>query len=135
MRDTFSNTQRHALREQSQAILRAMRALYWLAKEDVTTVKYDSLLNFLDEVGLESVKNLRVGGNATYHSHQSAEGMQDAIATVLKSNIDKLGLGTLMFGLEPTEELVHVRLPVIKKGIEVYKGMPRRDSAVKCFEV
>ena len=135
MRDTFSNTQRHALREQSQAILRAMRALYWLAKEDVTTVKYDSLLNFLDEVGLESVKNLRVGGNATYHSHQSVEGMQDAIATVLKSNIDKLGLGTLMFGLEPTEELVHVRLPVIKKGIEVYKGMPRRDSAVKCFEV
>ena len=135
MRDTFSNTQCHALREQSQAILRAMRALYWLAKEDVTTVKYDSLLNFLDEVGLESVKNLRVGGNATYHSHQSAEGMQDAIATVLKSNIDKLGLGTLMFGLEPTEELVHVRLPVIKKGIEVYKGMPRRDSAVKCFEV
>ena len=30
----------------------------------------------------------------------------------------------LMFGLEITEELVHVRLPVIKKGIEVYKGMP-----------
>ena len=28
-----------------------------------------------------------------------------------------------------------IRLPVIKKGIEVYKGMPRRDSAVKCFEV
>ena len=27
-----------------------------------------------------------------------------------------------MFGREPTEELVHVRLPVIKKGIEVYKG-------------
>ena len=39
-----------------------------------------------------------------------------------------------MFGLEPTEELV-VCLPVIKKGIEVYKGMPGRDSAVKCFEV
>ena len=141
MRDTFSNTQRRVPREQSQAILTAMRALYWLAKEDIATVKYDSLLNFLDEVGLESVKNLRVGGNATYHSHQSAESMQDAIATVLKANIDKLGLGTLtflqplMFGLEPTEELVHVRLPVIKKGIEVYKGMPRRDSAVKCFEV
>jgi len=61
-----------------------MRAVYWLAKEDIATVKYDSLLNFLDEVGLESVKNLRVGGNATYRSHQSAEGMQDAIATVLR---------------------------------------------------
>ena len=31
-----------------------------------------------------------MGGNATYRSHQSAEGMQDAIATVLKFNIDKL---------------------------------------------
>ena len=56
MRDTFSNTQRHALREQSQAILTAMRAVYWLAKEDIATVKHDSLLSFLDEVGLESVK-------------------------------------------------------------------------------
>ena len=35
-----------------------MRAVYWLAKEDIATVKYDSLLNFLDEVGLKSVKNL-----------------------------------------------------------------------------
>lgn len=39
-------------------------------------------------------------------------------------------LQPLMFGLEPTEELVHLRLPVIKKGIEVYKAMPGRDSAV-----
>ena len=44
-------------------------------------------------------------------------------------------LQPLMFGLEPTEELVHLGLPVIKKGIEVYKGMLGRDSAVKCFEV
>ena len=58
-----------------------MRAIYWLAKKDIATVKYDSLLSFLDEAGLESVKNLRVRGNATYRSHQSAEGMQDAIAT------------------------------------------------------
>ena len=90
MRDTFSNTQHRLFRAQLQAILTAMRAVYWLAKEDIATVKYDSLLNFLDEVGLESVKSLRVGENVTYRSHQSAEGMQDAIATVLKSNIDQL---------------------------------------------
>lgn len=39
-------------------------------------------------------------------------------------------LQPLTFGLEPTEKLVHLRLPVIKKGIEVYKAMPGRDSAV-----
>ena len=32
-----------------------MRAVYWLAKEDVATVKYNSLLNFLDEVGLKQI--------------------------------------------------------------------------------
>ena len=31
----------------------------------------------------------------------------------------------LMFGLKPTEELVHVRLSVIKKGIAVFKEMPK----------
>ena len=51
MRDTFNKAQ-------SQAILTAMRAVYWLAKEDIATVKYNSLLNFPDEVGLEIVKNL-----------------------------------------------------------------------------
>ena len=40
-----------------------------------------------------------------------------------------------MFGLEPTEELVDVRLPVIMKGIAVFKEMPKWDSAVKHFEV
>ena len=32
---------------------------------------------------------------------------------------------TLMFGLEPTKELVYVRLPVINKGIAVFKEMPK----------
>jgi len=77
--DTFSNTQRRVFGKQSQAILTEMRAVYWLAKEGIATVKYDSLLNFLGEVGLESVKNLPVGGNATYRSHQSVKSMQDAI--------------------------------------------------------
>ena len=64
MRDMFSNTQRRLFREQSQAILIAMRAVYWLVKEDKATVKYDSLLNFLVEVGPKSVtcKSVRVGG-------------------------------------------------------------------------
>ena len=44
-------------------------------------------------------------------------------------------LQPLMFGREPTEELIQIRLPVIKRAIEVYKGMPGRDSAVKYFEV
>ena len=63
VRDMFRNIQCRVFREQSQAILTAMRAVYWLTKEDIATVKNDSLLNFLDEVGLQSVKNVRVGRN------------------------------------------------------------------------
>ena len=124
MRDTFSNTQRHVFRAQLQAILTAMGAVYWLATEDIATVKYDSLLNFLDEVGLESVKNLRVGGNATYRSHQSAEGMQDAIATVLKSKIDKLVEASPFFSLlidESTDVSNHENLVVYVKLLNEFK--------------
>ena len=66
MQDTFNNQQRHVMREQSHAIITAMKAVYWLAKEDIATVKYNSVLTFLDEVGVNCVKNLQVGGNATY---------------------------------------------------------------------
>ena len=34
-----------------------------------------------------------------------------------------------------TNRRISTCLPVIKKGIDVYKGMPRRDSAVKRFAV
>ena len=44
-------------------------------------------------------------------------------------------LRPLVFGPEPTEELVHLCLPVIMKEIEVNKEMPGRDSAVKCFVI
>ena len=101
-----------------------MRAVYWLAKEDIATVKYDSLLNFLDEVGLESVKNLWVGGNATYWSHQSAEGLQDAIATVLKSNIDKLVEASPFFSLlidESMDVSNHENLVVYVKLLNEFK--------------
>ena len=60
---TFSTIQCRVFREQSHAILTSMRPVYWLAKEDIATVKYDSLFNLLDEVGLKSVKNVQVGGN------------------------------------------------------------------------
>lgn len=111
MRDAFNKAQ-------SQAILTAMRAVYWLAKEDIATVKYNSLLNFLDEVGLKSVKNLQVAGNATYQSHQSVEGMQDAIAIVLKSSIEKQVEASLFFSLlidESTDVINHENLVVYVK--------------------
>ena len=118
MRDTFNNQQRCVMREQSHAIITAMKAVYWLAKEDIATVKYNSMLTFLEEVGVTCVKDLYVAGNATYRSHQSAESMQDAIAAVLKSNVDKLVQASPFFSLlidESTDVSNHENLVVYVK--------------------
>ena len=95
MQDTFNNQQHHVIREQSCAIITAMKADYWLAKEDIVIVKYNSMLTFLDEVGINCVKDLQVGRNATYWSHQSAKSMQDAIillqfSSQMLTNLSKL---------------------------------------------
>ena len=118
MRDTFNNQQRHVIREQSHKIITAIKADYWLAKKDIAIVKYNSMLTFLDEVGINCVKDLQVGGNATYWSHQSAKSMQDAIATVLKSNVDKLVQASPFFSLlsdESTDVSNHENLVVYVK--------------------
>lgn len=62
-------------------------------------------------------------GNAAYRSHQSAEGMQDAIATILKSNIDKLVEASPFFSLSIDESTVsnHENLVVYVKLLNEFK--------------
>lgn len=60
-----------------------MRAIYWLPKEVMTTVKFNSLIRFLGDIGLKSVKNHSVIGNAIYLSYASLDGMQDPFANIL----------------------------------------------------
>lgn len=96
-----------------------------MAKEDIATAKYNSMLTFLDEVGIcNSVKNLQVGGNATYESHQSAESMQDAIVAVVKSNVDKLVQARPFFSIlndESTDMSNHENLVVYVKLFNDFK--------------
>ena len=112
------------MREQSHAIITAMKAVYRLAKGDMETVGYNSMLTFLDEVGVNSVKNLQVGGNATYRSHQSAESMQDAITAFLMSNVDNLARVSPFFSLlidESTDVSNHENLVVYVKFLNDFK--------------
>ena len=78
---------------------------------------------------------MRIEGNQKNHelceiTHGCAMQRQKGVQILEPQLCSNSFLQPLMFGLEPTEELVHLRLPVIKKGIEVYKAMPGRDSAV-----
>lgn len=72
LRETFTEAREKAVGEQAQGIITAMKGVYWLAKEEIATHKYSSLLELFEDVGVESVKKIKVGENATYRSHHTA---------------------------------------------------------------
>ena len=57
----------------------------WLAKEEIATVKYDSLVNLLKFRGCPDIDKLYSGDNATYLSHTIAEKFQHIFSEILKS--------------------------------------------------
>ena len=62
------------------AVITAMRNIYWLAKEEVATLKYSSLNDLLVLQGCQSMKDINVGRTAQYSSYHIAEEMQEAIS-------------------------------------------------------
>ncbi|XP_070576346.1 uncharacterized protein C17orf113-like [Ptychodera flava] len=89
LRRSFDTAVNRALSENDQGIISAMQSVYWLAKEDIATRKYESLLKFLKLQGVQTVDKLRIGQNASYTSRQTAEEMQDAIGKVIANDIQK----------------------------------------------
>ena len=94
-------------------------------------------------------KQMRIKGNRKNHEHSRKPGCEITHCCAMKRRhcsasfvgnlrrqtpLHRQKGDTLMFGLEPTKELVYVRLPVINKGIAVFKEMPKWNSAVKHFE-
>ena len=94
LRETFTEAREKAVAEQAQGIITAMKGVYWLAKEEVATHKYSSLLDLFEDVGVESVKKMKAGENATYRSHHTAEGMQQIIYTAIQKEVDTLVQGS-----------------------------------------
>ena len=89
-RDMTVCTQR-VLSENELAIMSAMRATYWLAKEELASSKFPSLINLLKLTGVNCLENLHVGANATYMHHDSFSKMQDAIDQCIhETTVDKL---------------------------------------------
>ena len=72
-----------------EAILAAMMNVYWLAKEDIASIKYNSLNELVKMQGCESIRNLFVGRNAQYSSPEVVKELQQAISQSIKNNIQK----------------------------------------------
>ena len=78
---------------QRNAVVGAMKIIYWLAKEEVAhTTKYESLLDLAISLGCDYLKELNVPDNATYHSRQIVgEFLQTISLEIEKDTLQKLG--------------------------------------------
>ena len=75
LREEMGEAAKTARDHKEDAIIRAMQAAYWMAKEDIASLKYESLLQFLEIQGVD-LKSMSVGGNASYKSRATVDEFQ-----------------------------------------------------------
>lgn len=76
-----------SLSQKNKAIVSAMRNVYWLAKEEIATLKYASLNQLVLLQGCADITHLTGGKNCQYTSYHIAEEMQEAISDFLLDNL------------------------------------------------
>ena len=83
---------------QRNAVVGAMKIMYWLAKEEVAhTTKYESLLDLAIDLGCNYLKELHIAGNATYRSRQIVgEFLQSISSQVEEDTLQQLASSTYL---------------------------------------
>ncbi|KAJ8300227.1 hypothetical protein KUTeg_021746 [Tegillarca granosa] len=76
----------YALQQKSDSVISAMQTTYWLAKENIPSKKYESLLEFLEFKGVD-LNSMKVGSNASNKSRATVEEFQECISEVIESNV------------------------------------------------
>ena len=82
-----------------EAVLAAMRNIYWLAKEDVASLKYNSLNELTKLQGCNAITHLYVGGNAKYSSPEVVTEMQIAISQSIKDEVKEEMQQSSVYGI------------------------------------
>ena len=54
--------------------------MLWVTKEDISIIKYESLLNLLEELDCPSIVSLKTGKKVTYSSDKAATEMLESLA-------------------------------------------------------
>ena len=75
--------------ECEEAIIATMTNVYWLAIEDIASLKYNSLNKLVKQQGCASIDNIYLGENAKYTSPDVVSEMQSAISQTIKQKSSK----------------------------------------------
>ncbi|KAJ8048691.1 hypothetical protein HOLleu_01104 [Holothuria leucospilota] len=86
---------------QEEAVICAMKCLYWITKEELPfTTKLESLKSFaVDHLGCVTLKNLNLSKNANYTSDQIKQEFLESMATPLLQDIKRSVSNSPVFGL------------------------------------
>jgi hypothetical protein len=96
---TVTNALSKVMSLNEKAVMAAMRNLYWLAKEDVASLKYNALNELTKLQGCDSIDHLFVGENAKYTSPEVVREMQLSISSCIKDDIQKELLQSPVYGI------------------------------------
>ena len=80
MESSFTKAIESSVKAKEKGVEVALKSIYWLAKEGISTHKYSSLLSFLEILDCPNVQELHCGANATYRTDVIANELQDSIA-------------------------------------------------------
>ena len=77
-----------ALSEKEKAVIVGLKAVYWLAKEQLPLHKYDSLMNLLIHLECPHIQKLKVSKATDYTSERSSNDMLNSLATCIRKQVD-----------------------------------------------
>ncbi|XP_070542020.1 uncharacterized protein C17orf113-like [Ptychodera flava] len=126
-RKGFQRATAAATEKSSDSLQTQMKCVYWLAKEELPASKFESLVGFLKETGCPSLT--AVPSDKLYSHHSSVEDMEEAIAEVIDSEIDRDIQNSGVYGImvdESVDIAVHKVMSIV---IRIVVG----GEAKNCF--
>ena len=87
MAGSFKKTVKKGLDEKEAAVVSALKVVFWMTKEDISIIKYESLLNLLKELNCSSIVSLKTGKKVTYSSDKVATEMLESLAYVVRQKV------------------------------------------------
>ena len=102
-----------ALTKEEEAIIVAMKAVYFLVKEDLPLSKYPNFINFLKELNTPFVEHLKVNDRVDYTSPYIASEILKSLSKVVDTQItEKINASPVVTILtdESTDIVVHHKL-------------------------
>ncbi|XP_011403997.1 PREDICTED: SCAN domain-containing protein 3-like [Amphimedon queenslandica] len=126
---------RQRMELKKEAIISAMRNIYWIATEEVALLKYESLNELVQIRGCAALKELFVTKNAQYSSHQIAEEMLEAISSCIEESTDLSLQASPFIGVMVDEctDIATVSNPIVYA--KTFKDGDVHTNFLKCMQM